>query len=243
MQKIKNIENRIFYIYTLKCPLTMKIKYVGVTCTKLNARLSQHIYDSKKGGTYKRNWIQSLLKIDLKPIIEVIETCSYLNWEEREKYWINSYSNLTNTKEGGNGVILNRSFDSIKRSSEAKFKSIIGIDSNRNIQLFNSLKEAQIITGVPRTSIQYSLSQINNSSYGYNFLYKEEYYEGLENIVKINPRKYKYKIKHLDKTYTPIEFAKKLNISETIVYLWCEGKSEWKNSRNFDGNEINIIKI
>ena len=240
MQKIKNIENRIFYIYVLKCPLTLDIKYVGVTCTSLKARLSQHIYDSKKGGTYKRNWIKSLSQ---KPIIEQIEICDYTNWEEREKYWITFYDNLTNTDSGGKGCVLNRSKESIKKSAEAKYKPVICIDINRNVQRFKSLKEASEITGVPRTSIQYSLSGINRSSYNLNFIFEKDYYKGLEKYIKINPKKNKYIIVHCNKNYTPIEFSQFLNISETAVYLWCEGKIKWENSFSYDGNNIEIIKI
>lgn len=240
MQRIKDIENRIFYIYVLKHPLTLEIRYVGVTCTTLKARLSQHIHDSKKKNTYKRNWINSLPQ---RPIIEQIEICNYTNWEEREKYWISYYENLTNTREGGGGVVLERTKESIQKSSEAKYKPVICIDNNKNIQKFKSLKEATEITGVPRTSIQYSLVNINNSSYGFKFLYEKDYYEGIENDIKINLKKYKYKILHCNKSYTPIEFSQLLNVSETIVYLWCEGKVKWENAFNYDGNNIVIIKI
>lgn len=240
MQRIKNIENRIFYIYVLKNPLTLEIKYVGVTCTSLKARLSQHIYDSKKKNTHKRNWINSLSQ---KPIIEQIEICNYKNWEEREKYWINYYENLTNTREGGKGVILERTKESILKSSEAKYKPVVCIDKNRKIYKFKSLKEASDITGVPRSSIEYSISSINYSSYGFNFILEKDYFEGLEKTIKINSKKHKYQIKHCSKEYTPTQFSQLLNVSETTVYLWCEGKVKWENSFSYDGNNIEIIKI
>ena len=243
MQRITNIKNRKFYIYVLKEPNTLEIKYVGVTCTSLSSRLSQHIYDSKKGGTYKRNWIKSLINNNLKPIIEKIEECNYSNWEEREKHWINFYDNLTNTREGGKGVILNRTKESIKKSSEAKMKKVVCIDSNRNVFFYNSLKEASELTGVPRTSIEYSISKLEYCSYGFNFLLEKDYFQGLENNLVIKLKKHKYKIIHLDIEYTPIQFAQKLNISETTVYLWCEGKIKWENSFSYDGNLIKIIKI
>ena len=245
MQKIINIENRIFYIYTLKCPETLEVKYVGVTCTTLSARLAQHIYDSKKKDTrsHKRNWISSLLENSQRPIIETIEVCDYTNWEEKEKYWIARLKNLTNTREGGKGVVLNRSEDSIKRSSEAKFKPIVCIMEDRSVVKYKSITEASNITKVPRTSIQYSITALSYSSYGINFLLEEDYYEGLEKTISIKPRKYKYKIIHNNIEYTPLSFSKKLNISETPVYLWCEGKNKWEDSYSYDGKEITIIKI
>lgn len=243
MQKIKQLKNRIFYIYVLKEPITLDIKYVGVTCTSLNARLSQHIYDSKKGGTYKRNWISKLVKENLKPLIEVIEVCNYLNYQEREIYWISFYDNLTNTDKGGNGVVTNRTKDSIRKSSESKFSPVVAIDIKRNVYFFKSHKEASEKTGVPRTSIEYSISKLNYSSYGFNFIKLSEYNDDLRYKVKINPKKYKYKLIHNNITYTPIEFATFLNVSETIVYLWCEEKQLWKNSNKFDNKELKIIKI
>jgi hypothetical protein len=128
VNKIKNLEKRKFKIYCLKCPETYQVRYIGVTVNTLNARLSQHIFDAKKGGTYKRNWIKSLSK---KPIIELIENCNYSNWEEKEKYWISYYDNLTNTRDGGAGVILNKSEESRYKSIKAKFKKIVAISQDK----------------------------------------------------------------------------------------------------------------
>lgn len=242
MQRIKNLEKRIFYIYVLK-DWRDNIRYVGVTCTSLSARLSQHIYDSKKGGTHKRNWIKSIIEKGLKPRIELIQTCNYQNYREREKYWISYFDNLTNTDIGGNGVVLNRTKESIQKSAEAKYVPVVAIDINKEVFVYNSFKEASEVTGVPVTSIEYSVTGLNYSSYGFNFIRKSEYYEGLENKIKIRPKKNKYKLIHKKITYTPIEFATFLNVSETIVYLWCEGKQLWKNSYSFDGEDLKIIKI
>ncbi len=243
MQRIKNIKDRKFYIYILKDPINLKIRYVGVTCTSLKSRLSQHIYDSKKKGTYKRNWINSLKKKNLKPIIEKIEECNYKNYQEREIFWISYYDNLTNTDKGGNGVVLNRKKESIKKSSEAKYKPVVAIDFKRDVYFYKSLKEASEKIGVPKSSIQYSIKNLNYSSYGFNFIAQSDYYKGLENKVKIREKKNKYKLIHNNLVYTPIEFATFLNVSETIVYLWCTGKQLWKNSYKFDDNNLKIIKI
>lgn len=243
MQRIKNIKNRIFYIYVLKEPLSLNIRYVGVTCTTLSARLSQHIYDSKKGGTYKRNWIQSLIKKDLKPLIEVIEECNFENYQEREIYWISYYDDLTNTDIGGNGVVLNRTKESILKSSEAKYTPVVAIYNDKTVKHFISYKQASEVTNVPSTSIEYSVTNLNSCSYGINFIKKSDYYPGLENEVKIRKKKHKYKLIHNNINYTPIQFSAFLNVSETIVYLWCEGKQLWKNSYSFDGVNLTIIKI
>lgn len=95
------------YIYVLKCP-EGNIRYVGKT-NNIKKRISSHISEAKKGKgrRYVLNWIQSLLVLDLKPLIEVIEECSSGNWQERERYWVEYYRklipNLCNNADGGLG--------------------------------------------------------------------------------------------------------------------------------------------
>lgn len=239
--RIKNIKQRIFTIYTLKDPLTFEIRYVGVTCASLSARLSQHIYDSKKeGNSHKKNWIKSLKS---KPIIEKIEECNYRNWEKREKYWILFYKNLTNTREGGQGVVLSRTEDSIKRSSEAKHKALVVVDSDREIQYFKSHREASEVLKVPKTSIEYSVSNLDYCSYGYNFIHETDFTVGMEKVVKISRKKQKFNIKYRENVYTVIELANHLKISETTVYLWCNGHTNWRKAHKLRGEQIEIFKI
>ena len=95
------------YIYILKCP-EGNIRYVGKT-NNIKKRLSSHINEAKKGNgkRYVLNWIYSLLILNKKPIIEVIEECLSENWQEREKYWVDYYRkilpNLCNNADGGLG--------------------------------------------------------------------------------------------------------------------------------------------
>ena len=94
-------------IYCLKCPISLKIRYIGQTITPPKRRFSGHIADAKKGKIYHNaNWIKSLLEKDLLPIIEVIEdNISKQDLDSREIFWINYYKNigyhLTNETLGG----------------------------------------------------------------------------------------------------------------------------------------------
>ena len=117
----------MYYIYVLKCPITNVIRYVGQTRVGIVKRLRGHIYESTKVNkkhSYKDNWISKLLKLELKPIIEVIEEIS-LEYDvqhvlEREKFWIlkyKSYVNLLNATDGGEFSINNR---------QGKYVSMIG---------------------------------------------------------------------------------------------------------------------
>lgn len=64
----------IVYFYSLNCPKTNKIRYIGRTINPLLKRLRQHICESKTSPkkNYKTNWINSLLKENLKPNIELL---------------------------------------------------------------------------------------------------------------------------------------------------------------------------
>lgn len=61
------------YFYTLKCPITNDVKYVGRSVNP-DGRYRQHIHSGKCEGHKDRKgaWIKSLLDKDLKPIMEII---------------------------------------------------------------------------------------------------------------------------------------------------------------------------
>lgn len=95
------------FIYTLKDPITEKIRYIGKTCNTLEKRLSEHVYESKRSNRKSCNWIKSLLKKDKIPIIEILEECDCLTANITESYWIYQFIswgfNLTNHTMGGEG--------------------------------------------------------------------------------------------------------------------------------------------
>lgn len=110
-------------IYTLACPFTGNIKYVGKTVkSDLNARLGEHIQDSKRKHYYglKHNWVNSLYKTGIKPKIELICEVDDLCWKEEEVFYISYLRflgfDLKNTTLGGEGV------HGMKLSDEHKLK-------------------------------------------------------------------------------------------------------------------------
>jgi group I intron endonuclease len=90
---------KIIYIYSLKHPITNEVRYIGKT-TSPKRRYNEHIYKLNKND-HKTNWIKSLLSQGLKPIMEVVEESNENIWEEREKFWITQFDNLTNLTDGG----------------------------------------------------------------------------------------------------------------------------------------------
>ena len=95
------------FIYTLTCPISGEVRYVGKAIS-LEQRLGTHLKQNK--GTHKDNWIQSLKKKGLAPIIESIEEIVSVNesdWQEAERFWIETLRflgcRLTNAAVGGLG--------------------------------------------------------------------------------------------------------------------------------------------
>lgn len=96
------------FIYTLTDPRTKIARYIGKT-KDIEDRYRRHLQKSYlEGGdknTYKSNWIKSLLKIGLKPIIEILDVGDVDNINELEIYWIAQFRQwgfkLTNLSEGG----------------------------------------------------------------------------------------------------------------------------------------------
>lgn len=98
------------YIYTLKCPKTNKVRYVGMT-KQPKRREYQHgslVYYRDK-TTHVANWCKGLFEEDLKPLFEIIDEVSESNWIAAEKFYIDLYKNvfgcdLVNHTLGGDGV-------------------------------------------------------------------------------------------------------------------------------------------
>jgi hypothetical protein len=104
------IKLREYRIYTLRCPISYDVKYVGKTCSEaINDRLSSHIWESRNRKLNKRTaWIKSLLNKNLRPVITEIDSCmcpveiNYL-----EAFYIRKYKqlgyDLKNAQPGGEG--------------------------------------------------------------------------------------------------------------------------------------------
>lgn len=78
----------IGYIYTLKCPLTNSIIYVGATTKDLNLRLRQHVSDSVN---YNSSIYKYIRKNGILPLIELLDEVRFKDvnrLRELEFYWI-----------------------------------------------------------------------------------------------------------------------------------------------------------
>jgi group I intron endonuclease len=94
------------YIYLLKDPTTLQIRYVGKT-TCLKRRFKSHKCLKATKGTYLSSWIVSMRNRSLLPLIEIIDVVEGCDWKEKESYYIELYKNkgcdLVNLTSGGEG--------------------------------------------------------------------------------------------------------------------------------------------
>lgn len=95
----------VAYIYTLADPRTNEVRYVGKT-HDMHQRFSKHIRDKRRA--HKWHWINSLLVLGLKPVMEIIEEITDQNdstWQESERFWIETLRfygcRLVNQESGG----------------------------------------------------------------------------------------------------------------------------------------------
>jgi hypothetical protein len=99
-----------FIIYTLQDPISLEIRYIGLTSQKLNVRLSAHWTTFNNKKSHKVHWIKKLKKLNQKPIIKELDIAYSLEEATAlEKYWISQFKTwgfkLTNTTEGGEGAL------------------------------------------------------------------------------------------------------------------------------------------
>ena len=118
-------------IYTLSDPRTNEVRYVGKTWQSLEKRLLNHIQSSKKSKDHRSNWINSLLKKNLNPKIEILAICNRDDWQTEEIYWIKLLKflgcNLVNQNNGG----LGNSGNKLSKTSRTKIsKSLTGLKQN-----------------------------------------------------------------------------------------------------------------
>lgn len=92
------------HIYILSDPRTKDIRYVGKSENAME-RWRKHLMD--KSNLHKFNWVTSLKKLGLSPVLEIVEIIDESEWMESEIFWIGYFRflgfRLTNIANGGTG--------------------------------------------------------------------------------------------------------------------------------------------
>ncbi|MBP8289483.1 MAG: hypothetical protein KAX51_06740 [Chromatiaceae bacterium] len=98
---------RPWEIYTLSDPLTLKVRYVGITF-RGKRRLNEHLSRAVNGGkTHRDCWIRGLIASGMRPLFLVIEHGCGAGWQDAERLWITRFRescDLVNHTDGGDGT-------------------------------------------------------------------------------------------------------------------------------------------
>lgn len=110
------MENNVSRIYSLIDPVTLRIRYCGVTKLLLRDRLRFHISNTTTTGKRKSacsDWIDGLIETGRIPIIELLAECAHDQAVTTEVAWIAKlrieYNDLLNRSDGGPGSAGKRS--------------------------------------------------------------------------------------------------------------------------------------
>ncbi len=94
------------FIYELIEPITDETRYIGKT-NNPSYRFKTHIREVSKKNTHKNNWIKSLLKQNLEPVLNIIDEVKESESSYWERFYISLYKvwncRLTNSTLGGDG--------------------------------------------------------------------------------------------------------------------------------------------
>lgn len=123
----------VTYIYALAEPTTGEVRYIGKSNTPIVRLERGHMYQTARNN-HKMNWISSLRKNGLKPVLKILEVCPVEQWEARERHYIETYRKTTphllNIASGG---VSSDMPDHLKDSS---YKKYLGIPSDVLFRLY-----------------------------------------------------------------------------------------------------------
>ena len=203
----------ICYLYTLRCPTTDEVKYVGKSVHPY-VRLQSHLHE-RKSNKPKCDWIDSLISQGLSPVMIIEKALSLEYWEDHEKRLIEKYrrsGNIFNIQAGGNDILT---------TVKAVYQYSL---SGEYIDYFNSLTEAGDRVGVEVSSISGCCKGKLGSAGGFIWSYKYEEVEPWSNhrhtpIIRYNMDS------TFSKRYDSICYVKEDGISTRSVGRHLKGAS------------------
>lgn len=161
-------------VYVLVDPITLKIRYIGVTRKYLKDRLNGHIYEAKFNPSWnwhKARWINKLLINNYRPIIRLLK--SFETREEAEKLeeeLINKYKEIHN--------LVNIALDSAKFDSTSAgkmlSKTVYVYDYQGNyIESFHSIKACSEELNIYYSTVKKCLSGEYKYAKKYQFSFEK----------------------------------------------------------------------
>lgn len=180
------------FIYMLVDPRNQQVRYIGKAKEPQKRFQRGHRYE--KQNTRKCNWVQSLLKQGLTPLVQIIDEVLFSEWQFWEMHYISLYKSwgfdLTNHTGGGDQPPLVRKFGENNSFRLPKVQEkILAMNYARKgktyLELYGEMKALELINnkrinmsgdqnpnfGKPRTEdvkikIGRANSGVNNGMYG-----------------------------------------------------------------------------
>ena len=186
--KIKTVKE--FKVYVLVDPISLKIRYIGITKSSLEKRLYNHISEAKtlrEGLTYKNNWIRSLFKMNTQPIIRLLT--SFNTREECAKMEELLIVKYKDSHKLTNQIVDEGKFTSkgVKSALNLKSKQVY-VYSYEGIFLkeFNSIKECSEELNITYSTIKKCLKGEYKYAKQYQFSYTKQDMPNLSSYSKDN---------------------------------------------------------
>ena len=185
----------IAYIYCLVDPRSNLVRYIGKTINPKTRRYQHVCKQSETEDNFRTKWLNSLLRLKLKPIFKILEICPLDQFEIRESYYISVYkSKVTNGDETGQGN-KNRSRIFLEKSNIPR-KIVYQFDLNGEfIREWRSTREASRHLNISHGNISKCCNGIFKNANMYIFRYDRN-----SKIDPINnPNAQKKKVIEIDK--------------------------------------------
>lgn len=139
-----------YFVYFLICPKISKIRYVGISKDPLY-RFNDHLRNEESENTHKRNWINSLYREGLFPILKIvacrltfmeaghIEDCFILHYREKLGKGV-----LTNAARGGGCMRITYGDDHWTRKDPEKLEKfrLASIERCKDLEVRRKMSES-----------------------------------------------------------------------------------------------------
>lgn len=241
------MHTELTHIYTLSCPETGLVRYIGKS-NNPNVRFSQHLRRSKKEKNYKKCWISSLLEKGSKPIMQVIDSVPFCDWQFWEKYYIKLFKSmgakLTNQTDGGDGrktemtevekQLIRKRLSGTKRPKHNLIgKKVFQLDEKLSvINTFISIQEAATVTKIKKNPISAVCNKTGNKSSAGGFYWTFN----PDTFVPSGPIRKNFKtiiVECKNKTFKKVfnsykDVLEEFSVSASMLSRYCRGEFEHK---------------
>lgn len=237
---IKNISNNNCGIYCWTNKINGR-KYIGQSINLKKRKSHFTCFNSPYGGIYID---RARTKYNKKEYWEykVLEYCNEEELNEKEIYYIDLYNTFNeikgyNLSEGGNG---SRGYklteEHTKKIREVTIKPIYQIDTKtlEIINEFESITEATIYIKGSNCCITNCCNGKQKTAYGYYWVRKEDYENGIRPIIKKETKKVlqidRYTLKIIREWDSSSQASKQMGFIKQHIIACCKGKMKTANN-------------